>query len=331
MLGKKIGIDLGSAAMRVHLRGEGVVLDEPAAVAVAAEGRVIAVGSAAYEAAARGEGHLRHPLRAGAIDDRAALDACLAHLVSRGAGRQRIFKPDVMVAVASAMSGADRRATLEGCARAGARSMYLIDAPLAAAVGSAVSTSGASGRLIVDIGAGKIDCAVVAGEGMVAVRCLRRGAAQLTADIAAHLSLAYGARVDDSAAEEAKREVGSAVPLAEERTLRLPAWHGSEEVEVVVSSTEVHAAMAGWLRSLAELVDAVVDEAPEPLADDVRHRTGGLLAGAGSRLRGLDRYLGVATRIPMTIAPDPAGCVVRGTGAALESLDVVRRTFLYVR
>jgi rod shape-determining protein MreB and related proteins len=332
LLGKKIGIDLGTATSRLHLRGEGTIVTEPSAVAVDADtGRVLSIGSAAQQVSDRAGITLRRPLREGQVVDRVAAEAMLGGLVHRAAGRQRIFRPDVMVSVSSGLAGTERRFLLDVASRAGARTAYLIDSPLAAALGAGLAVSAGTGRLIVDVGAGSVEAAVIAAEGMVAWKVSSRGAARLTAEIGGYVGGLRDADVAMADAEELKREIGCATRLAEERTLRIPARRGGEPVELVVSSVEVHSAIVPWLRDITQLVRDVLDECPPRLARDVRERTGLTLAGGGAALRGLERHLAAALRLPVNVAGDPAGCVARGAGAALENLDVLRRSFLYVR
>jgi rod shape-determining protein MreB len=332
MLGKKVGIDLGSTLIRVHVKGEGVIATEPSVVAVVVEQpvpRIVATGLHAREALRPGV-ELRNVLRAGAVANTAGLDALLHTAVTRACGRQRIFKPDVMVAVVSEMSGTDRLHVLEACARAGARTMYLIDRPLAAAIGSPAPVAGTQARLVVELGATTIDAAVIADEGAVAGVCLRSGGADLTHAIAQELSGIHGVTVGAAAAEEVKREIASAVPLAEERTLRITAQRAGESVELVVSSAELGGTVRAWLGPLDLALARLLDETPGVLRDHLR-RSGITLSGAGAHLRGIDRHISAVMGLPATTADDPAQAVARGTALALESLEVVRRTFLYVR
>ena len=332
MLGKKIGVDLGTATSRLHLRGDGSLVSEPSVIAVdVPTGRVLTIGVAAQQMSDREGIDLRHPLEDGEISDRTAAEAMLGGLVNRACGRQRIFRPDLMVSVPASLQGSDRRFLLDVASRSGARTAYLIDSPLAAALGAGLAVSAGTGRLIVDVGAGTVEAAVIAAEGMVAWRVSKRGTARLTAEIAGYVGGVHDIDVDMREAEELKREIGSATRLPEERTLRVPVHRDGEPVEVVVSSVEVHAAIVPWLRDLTTLLTEVLDECPSRLARDVRQRTGLTLTGGGAALRGLERHLAAALGIPVVVAGDPSSCVARGAGAALENLDVLRRTFLYVR
>ena len=328
MLGRRVGVDLGTTTTRVWARGEGAVMTEPSMVAVDREGRVLGVGVDAFRRLDRDGATLRSALQAGEVSDPVAVDALLQSAVTRGAGRQRIFKPDVMISVAPVLDGGARRLLMDCCARAGARTTYLVDAPLAAALGAAIPVATATAHMVADLGGGTCDVAVLSSETTVSGRCLRRGGIDLTAAVARHLSERHGVTVPRTSAEEAKREVGSAVALAEERTLRLPLPDGDE---IVVSSTEVREAMLPLLDELVATVREALDDATRRAAAEVRSQTGLTLTGAAAQLRGIDRLLSAGTGLAVRVAADPAGCVVRGTHAALESLDVVRRNLLYVR
>lgn len=332
MLGKKIGVDPGSTTLRLHVRGEGVVLSEPALVATSiGGGRVLGVGMQALRCVGDGV-ELRAPIAGTGIGDHLAMNAVVQYLVGKAAGRQRIFRPDVMLAVPSPMSGDDRREIIEAAARAGARTTYLIDVPLAAAIGAGLPVTTSAGHLVVDVGGDTTEIAVVALEGIVVTRCLPEGGRSLTAAVRAHLATEHGVELDDPAAESAKCELGLHVGLAEERRLRLTATDASgDPAEVTASSEAVTKAMIDQLRRLGAAIREVLDECPPRLLADIRERTGLVLTGGGAKLRGLDRHLSGAVSLKTVVAAEPDGCTARGTGAALDSLDVVRRNFLYVR
>lgn len=334
MLGKKLAIDLGTSAMRLHVKGEQQVAAEPSLVAVEQpQGRVLACGTAALQAVgAHSAQMLVAPIHEGALGDLDAVEALLQHVISRGVGRQRIFKPDIMLAVMSAMSGRDRRTLMEIAVRAGARTTYLVDAPLAAATGAGLPITTAHGHLVVDAGAGKTDIAVVALESVIVGRCLRRGGLHLDIAVARHLAAEHGVVVDAATAEDTKLEIGAAVPLPEERRLLV---RGSDRgsgapVEASVSSTEIGEVVHTELEELGAALRAVLAETPPSLLDDIRSG-GAVLTGGAARLRGLDRYVSAVIGAPARLVAEPESCVVRGVAMALDNLDVMRRNFLYIR
>jgi rod shape-determining protein MreB len=335
VLGKKLAIDLGTASARLHVKGEQQVAGEPSLVAIE-DGRVLGCGSVAVASAgargARGRSTLVAAIHEGALGDPDAVEALLQHVIARGIGRQRIFKPDIMLAVMSAMSGRDRRTLMEIAVRSGARTTYLVDAPLAAATGAGLPVTTAHAHLVVDAGAGKTDIAVMSLESIVVGRCLRRGGQHLDAAVARHLAAQHGLVVDAATAEDTKIEIGAAVSLPEERRLLVRGSDrgGGEPAEASVSSTEIGEVLRDQLQELAATLREVLAETPRSLRGDIEHG-GALLAGGGARLRGLDRYVSAVIGAPVRVAGEPDTCVVRGVAMALDNLDVMRRNFLYIR
>ena len=335
MLGKKLAIDIGTATLRIQVKGEQPLPAEPSLVAVEeGTGRVIAAGAGGAAAASDGRSGIAvvAPVHDGALGDLAAFEALLQHAVTRGVGRQRIFKPDVMMAVMTAMSGHDRRALMEMAVRVGARTTYLIDAPLAAASGAGLPITTAHGHLVIDAGAGKTDVAVVSVESLIVGRCVRRGGHHLDAAIARHLATVHGLSVDAATAEDVKLEIGAAVALPEERRLLVNGVDtaSGEPGEARVSSTEISEVVRAELQDLGHALREVLAETPPALLDDIRH-DGALLTGGAARLRGLDRWVSGVIGAPARVAGEPDGCVVRGVATALDNLDVMRRNFLYIR
>lgn len=333
MLGRKLAIDIGTATLRMQVKGEQAMAPEPSLVAVEqGGGRLLCAGSSAAAAVQRPGVAVVAPLHDGALGDLHGVEALMQHAVNRGVGRQRIFKPDVMLAVMSAMSGRDRRQLMEMAVRVGARTTYLIDAPLAAATGAGLPITTLHGHLVVDAGAGKTDVAVVSVESLIVGRCVRRGGQHLDAAIARHVAAAHGVSITAAAAEDVKLEIGAAVPLPEERRLTVRGLDVSsgEEVEVRVSSTEVLEVVRAELQELGQALREVLADAPPALLDDIRH-DGAVLTGGAARLRGLDRWVAGVIGAPVRVAGDPEGCVVRGVATALDNLDVMRRNFLYIR
>ncbi len=333
MLGRKLAIDIGTATLRMQVKGEQATAPEPSLVAVEqGGGRLLCAGAAASAAGQRPGVTVVAPIHDGALGDLHGVEALMQHAVNRGIGRQRIFKPDVMLAVMSAMSGRDRRQLMEMAVRVGARTTYLIDAPLAAATGAGLPITTLHGHLVVDAGAGKTDVAVVSVESLIVGRCVRRGGQHLDAAIARHVAAAHGVSITAAAAEDVKLEIGAAVPLPEERRLTVRGLDVSsgEEVEVRISSTEVLEVVRAELQELGQALREVLADAPPALLDDIRH-DGAVLTGGAARLRGLDRWAAGVIGAPVRVAGEPEGCVVRGVATALDNLDVMRRNFLYIR
>jgi rod shape-determining protein MreB len=322
VLGKKLGVDLGTSTVRVVTRGEATVIAEPAVVGMRdGDGGLTLLGTAALEAAVDDRTlELRRPMHAGNVQDRRALTVLMNLAVNRAVGRQRIFKPDLVVAVRAGMSGDDRRAVLEASARAGSRTVYLIDAAIAAAMGGGISVTSAQAHLVIDLGAGKTDIAVLALEGTVAGRSLSSGSDDLFDLLAAHVEAVHDVVLDRAQLRSAAHLLVAA--SHEERTAEIGG--------VLLSSHELAPLVADHLRPLDAALLEVLDEVPSALSRDVRS-AGLLLTGGGERLEGIERHVAHLTGASARVAGDPEECTVRGTGLAVDNLDVLRRNFMYIR
>jgi rod shape-determining protein MreB and related proteins len=322
VLGKKLGVDLGTATTRVITRGEGTLVVEPSVVAVRdGEPALSLFGMAALEAAAEDRTlELRRPLRGGDIADRRALNTLVQHALDRAVGRQRIFKPDVVIAVRSGMSGDDRRAVLEAAARAGSRTVYLLDAAIAAAVGAGVAVASSRAHLVIDIGAGKTDLAVLSLEGTVAGRSLPTGSHELFDRLAAHMSSVHGVALGRAEVQSAARLLVAA--SHEERT--------GEVGGVLISSHELTTLVGDYLRPLDDALLEVLEETPPSLRRDVKG-SGLVITGGGARLEGLERHVAGVGGCSARVVSEPDGCAVRGTALAVDNLDVLKRNFMYIR
>jgi rod shape-determining protein MreB and related proteins len=332
VLGKKVGIDLGTTTTRIIVKGEGMIATEPTAVAIRDGGIQAAVfGEAAFETAADDrEFQLRRPIAGGEIVDAASARWLVNHAMIRAAGRQRIFKPDVVIAVMSSLPGGQRRSLLEAASLAGARTAYLLDAPLAAAMGAGVRLSGPNGHLVVDIGAGKTDVAALALEGTVSGRCLTgHGGVRLHGCVADHVRQAHGVTLEAATVEEVVASLAR-VGLHEERRLDVMGRGESGEERLTITSTELNGCLEAHVRPILAALDAVLADTPGRLMSDIQ-REGILLCGGGARLEGLDSAIATATGIDVHRDTQPELCAVRGTGYALDNLDVLKRALMYIR
>ena len=347
MLGKKVGIDLGTTTTRIIVKGEGMIASEPTAVAIRDGGMQAAVfGESAFETAAEDpEFQLRRPIAGGEIADPASARWLVNHAMIRAAGRQRIFKPDVVIAVMSALPGfkpdvviavmsalpgGQRRSLLEAAALAGARTAYLLDAPLAAAMGAGIRLSGPNGHLVVDVGAGKTDIAALALEGTVSGRCLAgHGGMRLHTSVAEHVHQEHGVTVDSATVEELIASLARVGPH-EERRLDVIGEGERGEASLTITSTELNACLDAHVRPIVAAIDAVIADTPERLMSDIK-REGILLCGGGAQLEGLDSAIATATGIEVHRESQPQLCAVRGTGYALDNLDVLKRALMYIR
>jgi len=327
---KKIGIDLGTSSMRIYVRGEGIVVDEPCVAAIEPEGGgLLAVGRQALELAEQAPRSIRlvRPVRAGSIADLPVAERVLRHLVSRAQGRQRLFRPEVMICVHAATGGDDRRALTEAAMAAGARQAWLIEAPLAAAMGLGLPIAEAAPHAICDLGGGTTQAAVISLSGVAAAHVVPVGGGDLDAAIATMVRERHGLPIDAGSAEALKLAIGSALPMAEGQTTEVR-WQ--DLPPATVTSDEVTDAIQPPLQAMAAAVRDVLAQTPARLAPQVVAR-GFVLTGGGALLRGIDRYLTREAGLPARVAADPRTCAVRGTRRALGEYEVLQRRQLYLR
>ncbi|MFN2569309.1 MAG: rod shape-determining protein [Candidatus Dormibacteria bacterium] len=329
VLGKKLGIDLGSTAIRIAVKGEGVVLSEPSVLAMrAGSGNAIAFGASAAHVDAAPDVGLIHPMRDGMAVDEAAVELLLSLAVSRVVGRQRIFKPDMVIVVMSALPGEQRRALLDVATRTGARTVYLLDAPIAAAMGGRLDLSDGDGHLVVDAGGGKTEVCALVEEGTLAGRCLPGGTGRLGEAVAEHVRDRHGLDLDEGAVGELLLSLGAAGPDGDRRLAA--SGGGSVTSEARLSSAELSPFVDAYAGEVVAALAEVLDEVPPHLRDDIQ-REGILLTGGAARLHGLDRHLAAASGVAVRVAAEPELCAVRGAGKAVDNLDMLKRNVMYLR
>jgi rod shape-determining protein MreB and related proteins len=335
MLSKKIGIDLGTSTVLIYVRGEGIVVNEPSLVAVNRDGsRILAVGGQAFEMVGRTPEAVQvvRPMRDGVIADFVVTEGMLHYFIGKVQGRNRLFKPEVMICVPSGVTSVERRAVTEAAISAGARQAWLIDEPLAAAIGAGLPISEPRGNAICDIGGGTTEIAVISLSGMVVAHSVRSGGNRLDEAVMAHLKRRHNLLIGERTAEEIKIAVGAAVAPREALSTEVK---GRDLVSglpknVVVTSGEITDALQEQLAVIVSAVRDVLEQTPPELAADIYER-GIVLTGGSAQLRGMDRYVSMHTGIPAIVADQPQTCVVRGTGTALEQFEVLKRNQLYLR
>ncbi len=327
----KIGIDLGTANILVYVKGRGVVLNEPSVVAIAEdENRILAVGEEAREMIGRTPGNVRaiRPMRDGVIADYLITEAMLRYVINK-VSRIRLFGPEVMISVPSGVTSVEKRAVKDAALRAGARSAYLISEPLAAAIGAAMPISGPSGNMIVDIGGGTTEIAVIALGGIVISESVRVGGNRLDEAIAGYVRRRYNLMIGDRTAEEVKIGIGSAMPM--QTPLRMEV-KGRDLIAglprtVPLTSTEITEAIEQPLQQIIGAVRSVLEQTPPELSSDIIDK-GMVLSGGGALLRNLDTLLTQVTGIPAHVAENALYSVAVGTGMALEQLPAFRRSLV---
>lgn len=329
MLTKRIGIDLGTANSLVWVEGEGIVLNEPTVVAVSMEDmRVVAVGKDAKIMLGRTPGNIvaTRPMKDGVIADYAVTEAMLKFFIQKAVGKSVILKPEIMICVPAGCTQVERRAVLDATLAAGARRSYLIDEPLAAAIGAGIPIAEASGNMILDIGGGAAEAAVISLGGVVVSRSTRVGGTKLDEAIADYVRRKHNLIIGDVTAEEVKMKVGSAIKLKRPENIRIK---GRDSVQglprtIEITSDDITEAMSKPLSQIISMVKSVLEETPPELASDIIDK-GIVMSGGTSMLRNLDELLTRETGVPCYIAEDPMLCVVKGTGTAIENIDVYRR------
>lgn len=325
-----IGIDLGTANTLVYARDKGVVLREPSVVAINNETReVIAVGDEAKRMLGRTPMNIAalRPMKDGVIADFEITEAMLRYFIQKVNNSMRFVPPRVVVAVPSGITEVERRAVKESAIHAGAREVRLLQEPVAAAIGVGLPIDEPTANMIVDIGGGTTEVAIISLSGVVYSKSIRVGGDELDAAIVNYMKRAYNLMIGERSAEEIKVRVGSASPLDEELTMEVK---GRDSVAGLpktlhISSQEIREALADTVNSITELVRTALERCPPELSADLVDR-GFILAGGGAMIRNLDRLLSDATGLPVFVAEDPLSAVANGTGVVLQNLHWLMKT-----
>jgi rod shape-determining protein MreB len=330
MFGKHIGVDLGTANVLVYVKGKGIVIAEPSVVAVAQrDNSIVAVGSEARDMLGRTPGAIQviRPMRDGVIADYLTTEAMLRYFIGRVNGRISLIKPEVMICVPAGVTGVEQRAVQDACEAAGARRpARIISEPLAAAIGARIPVSSPQGHMVVDIGGGRAEAAVISMYGVVVSESVRVAGDRLDDAIAGYVKRRYNLNIGDRTAEEVKIAIGSALPLEEMLTHEV---RGRDQISglpktLMVTSEDVCQAMQDSLQAILGTTRSVLERTPPELAADIIDR-GIVLTGGTALLRNLDRLITQEIGIPCYVADNPMECVAIGAGIALEHLDLIMR------
>lgn len=320
-----MGIDLGTASTLVYVKGQGIVLREPSVVAIDNEiNEVLAVGMEAKKMIGKTPANITafRPLRDGVIADFEVTQKMIRYFIKKVHNRRSLLHPRVAIGVPSCITEVERRAVREAAAQAGAREIYLIDEPMAAAIGADIPIHEPSGNMIVDIGGGTTEVAVISLGGMVLSRSVRIAGDEMDEAIVTYFKKAHNLLIGERTAEESKIRIGSAFPMKEEKTMEVKGRDLSTGLPKIIEvhSKEIREALKDPIRTIVELIKETLEETPAELSADLVDR-GIVLAGGGSMLNGLDQLLAKETELPVHMAPDPLTAVVLGTGAYLEELE----------
>ncbi|MGN1271358.1 MAG: rod shape-determining protein [Clostridia bacterium] len=332
---KDIGIDLGTANTLVTLKGKGVILKEPSVVAIdRRSGNILATGYEAKEMLGRTPETIKavRPLKDGVIADFTATQLMLKNIVSKVCQRYNAGRPRVVVGVPSGITEVEERAVEESVLRAGAKEVYLIEEPMAAAIGANLDVAEPTGNIIVDIGGGTTEVAVISLGGVVISNSLRIAGDELDEDIINYIKREMGLAIGETTAEEIKIEIGCALPLMTEESMEVRGRDLGNGLprNVIITSTQIEEAMRDSINEIVEVVKATLEKTPPELASDIVEK-GIVLAGGGALIRNLDKLLSQKTEMPVYIAENPLECVVKGTGKTLEDLERLKTVLINAR
>jgi len=327
-----LAIDLGTANTLVYLKGKGIVVSEPSVVAVQkdrmGQSKVLAVGMEAKKMLGRTPGSIVaiRPMKDGVIADFDITEEMLRYFIQKVHNRKTLVRPRIIICVPSGITQVEKRAVKESAESAGAREVYLIEEPMAAAIGAGLPITEASGNMIVDIGGGTTEVAVISLAGVVYAKSVRVGGDKLDEAIVQHLKRKYNLLIGERTAEQIKIEIGSALPDKEIRRMEVK---GRDLVSGIpktleIDSTEILEALTETVNAIVEAVRVALERTPPELAADIVDK-GIVLAGGGAYLRNLDLLLREETGLPVVIAEDPLSCVALGSGKVLDELDLLRR------
>jgi len=330
MFTRQIGVDLGTVNVLVYVKGKGIVLHEPSVVAISvAENKIVAIGEEARSMMGRTPDAIEvmRPLRDGVIADYMVTEAMLRYFIHKACGRFRFFKPRIMISVPVGVTSVESRAVHEAAIQAGGKEVHLIPEPLAAAIGAGLPVGTPTGNMVVDIGGGASEAAVISMYGIVAADAVRIGGNRIDEAIVAYIRKKYNLLIGEPTAEEIKIQIGSALPLDEELSMEV---QGRDQVSglprtISITSGEVTEAIAEPLAAIVSTVRSVLERTPPELSSDIIDR-GMAIVGGGALLRNIDRLLTRETGVPCYVADNPMACVAIGAGKALDNYHILKRS-----
>ncbi len=335
MLQSKIGIDLGTANTLVYVPKKGIIINEPTVVAISIDdNRVLAVGQEAREMLGRTPETIvaNRPMKDGVIADYRVTEAMLRYFINKALGTVRFFRPEIMISVPGGITSTERRAVIDAAQAAGAKAAYVIKETVAAAIGAGIPIAQAAGNLVIDIGGGTTDVAVLSLGGIVNATSVRVAGNKLDQRIIDFVRKKHGLAIGDRTSEEIKITIGSALTLPEQEVMEIK---GRDMVSglpkiVTISTNEVVEAIHEELKEIVRAIKIVLQETPPELASDIMDK-GMIMTGGTAQLRNLDQYIAQQIGVPCFLAEEPLLCVARGTGVALDNLDSYKKSILSSR
>ncbi len=332
MFSKKIAIDLGTTSSLVHIPGRGIVINEPSVVAISLiDKKIMAVGNEAKEMIGRTPDTIvaTRPLKDGVIADYKTTEAMIKYFINKALGGVRFFRPEVMIAVPAGITSTERRAVIEATLQAGAKAAYIIKEPIAAAIGANIPIGSASGHMIVDIGGGTSEIAVISLGGIVANASVRIGGNKFDYAIQEFIRKKYNLSIGERTSEDIKIEIGSALPSEEIVYLEV---RGRDSIQglpktITIENNDITEAIQDELAGIIQAIKSVLQDTPPELSADIMDK-GMVLSGGTAQLKNIDRLFAQSIGIPAYIADDPQLCVAKGTGVALENLESYKKSIL---
>lgn len=332
---RRMGIDLGTTNVRIYLPGKGIAVNEPSVVALeTSNNSVVAIGVEAELMLGRTPDSIiaARPLHDGVIANFRIAESMLENYINKLGGRIRLFKPDVMIALPAGVTSTERRALIDACLEAGAKKVYTIKAPIAAALGAGIPITSTSGNMVIDIGGGTAEVAVIALGDIVASNSVRVGGNKIDQAIIGYLKKKHNLIVGEQTAESIKNKIASAIPIAKEMSMEAS---GSNAItglpeSIIVSTNELVNPIRVALNEIIAAVKLVLQKTPPELSSDVMDK-GIVLTGGGALLKNLDQLLSKVTGVPCQVAEDPLLATAKGTGAAVENLDAYKKSVLWAR
>jgi rod shape-determining protein MreB len=330
MFAKKIGIDLGTTTVLVYMPKKGIIINEPSVVAISVlDKKVLAVGKEAKEMLGRTPDTIiaKRPLKDGVIADYRTTEAMLRYFINKALGGMRIFRVEVMVAVPGGITSTERRAVIDATISAGAKAAYIIKEPVVAAIGADIPIGSASGHMIVELGGGTSEIAVISLGGIVSSSSIRIGGNKMDTAIQEHVRRKYGLAIGERTSEDIKIRIGSALYLEQKLEMQVKGRDMVSGLPRVanITSDDVTDAIQHELQGIIEAIKEVLHVTPPELSADVMEK-GMVLSGGSAQLRNMDKLFSEATGVPAFVADEPQLCVAKGTGIALENLESYKRS-----
>ncbi len=319
----------------VFIPGKGIVINEPSVVAVSpTENIVLAVGNQAREMLGRTPDNIiaSRPMKDGVIADYRVTEAMLRYFINKVMGKIRVVRPEIMISIPAGVTSTERRAVIDAAVKAGAKSAYVVKEPLLAAIGAGIPIHNAQGNMIINIGGGTSEIAVISLGGIVAAHSARVGGNRFDQAISDYIKRKYGLAIGDRTAEDIKKEIGSAIGQVKEEHMEIRGRDlmGGLPKTIKISSNEITEALQDELREVINAIKKVFQETPPELAADIMDK-GMILSGGGALLRNLDQLITKTIGVPCYVADDPLFCVIKGIGIALDNLEVYKRTIMLAK